>query len=150
MDAMQLAALGLGTAGVYGVNAIVDENERPDRTAVNTAGNIIGGIGSQYIANSIPGGNNPYARAAITAAGILGGGYISDRIADLVDPTQGKISPTVLLNAHLEDNPMGQEAMYLEKIRQARLMKREMEKQQMLEYRKQMEQQMEQQQMEQQ
>lgn len=135
-DLPQLAALGLTTAGAYGANALASGgDERWDRTAVNTAGNLVGGAAAyRTFGGGIPG----FLAGTI---GALGGGYISDRVADMVDPTQGRISPTELLNTHLENDPIAQQAMYQEKIRQARLMEKEMQRQRMLQYQAQMAQQ---------
>ena len=109
------------------------------RKAINIAGNTVGGISGRYLANLA--GGNPYLKGAATVAGMLGGGYISDRVADIFDSTGGRISPTELLNAHLENDPIAQQAMYQEKIRQARLMEKEMQRQRMLQYQAQMAQQ---------
>lgn len=135
-DLPQLAALGLASAGAYGANALASGgDERWDRTAVNTAGNL----GGAYAGYKLAGGGIPGVLAG--TIGALGGGYISDRVADMVDPTQGRISPTELLNVHLENDPIAQQAMYQEKIRQARLMEKEMQRQRMLQYQAQMAQQ---------
>lgn len=132
----ELAALGLTAAGTYGANALTSgEDERWDRTAINTAGNLGGAYGGYKIA----GGGIPGIIGG--AIGALGGGYISDRVADIFDSTGGRISPTELLNAHLENDPIAQQAMYQEKIRQARLMEKEMQRQRMLQYQAQMAQQ---------
>ena len=141
MDALRYGTYAAVPAVAYGANALASGgDERWDRTAVNTVGNLGGGAAGYALGNM---GNNPnpYVRAAATVAGALGGGYISDRVADMVDPTQGRISPTELLNAHLENDPIAQQAMYQEKIRQARLMQREQQRQQMLNYQAQMAQQ---------
>lgn len=146
----ELAALGLTAAGLYGANALVGGegerfDEKPERTALNTAGNLAGlapGATAGFI-----GGHAINPKLAIPGAvvggaiGALGGGYISDRVADVFDSTGGRISPTELLNAHLENDPIAQQAMYQEKIRQARLMEKEMQRQRMLQYQAQMAQQ---------
>jgi hypothetical protein len=131
--AIELAAMGLIPAGVYGANALASNgDERWDRTAVNTVGNLAGGLsGYRAFGGGIPG-------ALAGTIGALGGGYISDRLADLIDPTNGKVSATALLNSHLENDPMAQEAMYQEKIRQVRLMQQEQERQKILNYKAQM------------
>jgi len=131
--AIELAAMGLIPAGVYGANALAsDGDERWDRTAVNTVGNLAGGLsGYRAFGGGIPG-------VLAGTIGALGGGYISDRLADLIDPTNGKVSATALLNSHLENDPMAQEAMYQEKIRQVRLMQQEQERQKILNYKAQM------------
>ena len=135
-----------------------NDQDTISRKAVNIAGNAAGGIGGRYLANLA--GGNPYLKGAATVAGMLGGGYISDRVGDMFDPAQGltpdaylnklrdgtdfshsRISPTELLNTHLENDPIAQQAMYQEKIRQARLMQREQQRQQMLNYQAQMAQQ---------
>ena len=132
----ELAALGLTTAGLYGANALAGgEGERLDRTLVNTAGNL----GGAYAGYKLAGGGIPGIIGG--AIGTLGGGYISDRVADIFDSTGGRVSPTELLNAHLENDPIAQQAMYQEKIRQARLMEKEMQRQRMLQYQAQMAQQ---------
>jgi hypothetical protein len=140
------AALGLGTAGIYGANALVSGGgERRDRTLANTAGNLTGlapGAAAGLIGGAAINPALAIPGAVIgSVAGALGGGYISDRVADMVDPSQGRISPTELLNTHLENDPIAQQAMYQEKIRQARLMQREQQRQQMLNYQAQMAQQ---------
>jgi uncharacterized protein YcfJ len=131
--AIELAAMGLIPAGVYGANALASNgDERWDRTAVNTVGNLAGGLsGYRAFGGGIPG-------VLAGTIGALGGGYISDRLADLIDPTNGKVSATALLNSHLENDPMAQEAMYQEKIRQVRLMQQEQERQKILNYKAQM------------
>lgn len=164
----ELAALGLTTAGLYGANALVGgEGERFDekweRTALNTAGNLTGlapGAAAGFI-----GGASINPKLAIPGAviggvaGALGGGWASDRIGNMLDVDMGltqegyrqrvlngevpmnRVSPTELLNAHLENDPIAQQAMYQEKIRQARLMEKEMQRQRMLQYQAQMAQQ---------
>lgn len=112
-------------------------DDRIDRKLVNIAGNSIGGrIG--YALGGMSG--NPYIRAAATAAGALGGGFLSDRIANLVDASGGKVEAIDLLNASLvpnstaEPNPLAMQAVYKERIRQARMQQKEMERQKMLQY----------------
>lgn len=133
----ELAALGLGTAGVYGINsALADgDNERWDRTAINTVGNLAGAHTLGRMSS------NPYVRTGATVLGALGGGYASDRLADMVDPTQGTVAPEELIEVHLQQDPIGQQAYYQEQIRQARLMQKEIERQKMLQYQAQMAQQ---------
>lgn len=136
MDALRYGTYAAVPAAVYGANALASGgDERWDRTAVNTAGNL----GGAYAGYKLAGGGIPGIIAG--TIGALGGGYISDRVADMVDPTQGRISPTELLNTHLENDPIAQQAMYQEKIRQARLMQREQQRQQMLNYQAQLAQQ---------
>lgn len=141
--AVELAALGLMGAGTAGLTYLANDvtagdGEGQGRTLANTAGNLGGGYAG-YALGRMSG--NPYVQAASTVAGALGGGYISDRVADIFDSTGGRISPTELLNAHLENDPIAQQAMYQEKIRQARLMEKEMQRQRMLQYQAQMAQQ---------
>ena len=132
---------GVPLAAVAGATMMENAgDDRLDRQLVRAGGNLAGGAAG-YMLGSMGNNPNPYVRAAATAVGALGGGYISDRVADMVDPTQGRISPTELLNAHLENDPIAQQAMYQEKIRQARLMQREQQRQQMLQYQAQMAQQ---------
>ena len=143
--ASELAALGLmgtGTAGLtYLANDVTaGDGEGQGRTLANTAGNLGGGYAG-YALGGMSG--NPYVQAASTVAGALGGGYISDRLVDTFAPREQlrRISPTELLNVHLENDPIAQQAMYQEKIRQARLMEKEMLRQRMLQYQAQMAQQ---------
>ena len=140
LTANELAELGLGGAGIAGLTYLVNDvtagdGEGQGRTLANTAGNLVGG-GIGYAL----GGGDPFVRAATTALGALGGGYISDRLVDTFAPREQlvKMSPTELLNAHLENDPIAQQAMYQEKIRQARLMEKEMQRQRMLQYQAQM------------
>ena len=162
------AALGLGTAGLYGANALVGGegkrfDEKWERTLANTAGNLTGlapGAAAGFIGGAAinPGLAIPGAVVG-GVAGALGGGWASDRLGNMIDVDMGliqegyrqrvlngevpmkRISPTELLNAHLENDPIAQQAMYQEKIRQARLMEKEMQRQRMLQYQAQMAQQ---------
>lgn len=147
MDALRYGTYAAVPAAVYGANALASGgDERWDRTAANTVGNLAGGYTGMAlggIAGARLGGVRGINPGAVvgTIGGALGGGYISDRVADMVDPSQGRISATELLNAHLENDPIAQQAMYQEKIRQARLMQREMDRQKSLQYQAQMAQQ---------
>lgn len=136
-DLPQLALdYGVPLAAVAGATLMENAgDDRFDRQLVRLGGNLAGGA-TGYALGAMSG--SPYVRAAATTIGALGGGYISDRVADMVDPTQGRISATELLNAHLENDPIAQQAMYQEKIRQARLMEKEMQRQRMLQYQAQM------------
>lgn len=141
VDPRAAAFTALGTAGVYGANALLGgEDERWDRTAINTAGNIGGALSGALIGSvaGLPG----------MAAGAIGGGLVggwgSDRIANMVDPTQGQvpleqqISPQELIAYHLQSDPIAQQAYYQEQLRQARMQKKEMDRQRALQYRAQM------------
>lgn len=99
-----IGAAGLAaTAGLYAANTVGNPNERWDRTAINTAGNL-GGIAAASIIPSvgIPG-------MAIKAGGALLGGYLSDRAADMFDPTGGQMlqaeAANTLLNQYLQITP---------------------------------------------
>ena len=147
--AIELAAMGLIPAGVYGANALIGGegdrfDEKWERTAANTAGNLAGGLaGYRTFGGGIPG-------VLAGTIGALGGGWLSDRVSNVFDADMGltqegyrqrvlngevpmnRISPTELLNAHLEKDPIAQQAMYQEKIRQIRLMQQEEQRQQRL------------------
>jgi uncharacterized protein YcfJ len=153
--AVELAAMGLIPAGVYGANALIGGegdrfDEKWERTAANTAGNLAGGLaGYRAFGGGIPG-------VVAGTVGALGGGWLSDRVSNVFDADMGlrygqrvlngevpagTITARELLNAHLQTDPIAQQAMYQEKIRQARLMEKEMQRQRMLQYQAQMAQQ---------
>ena len=102
--------IGLGAsvaAGLYGANALVSGgNERMDRTAINTLGNVAGAaplVAAGLVYAGLPG-------AVVGGlAGAAMGGYASDRVADIFDPTQGQITQeeaaNALLNQHLQVTP---------------------------------------------
>lgn len=142
IDPRAAAFAALGTAGVYGANALLGgEDERWDRTAINTAGNIIG-AGSGALLGSVAG--FPGVVAGAVGGGLLGG-YGSDRIANMVDESMGltpegqaTVSPEELIAYHLQSDPIAQQAYYQEQLRQARMQKKEMDRQRALQYQAQM------------
>lgn len=79
----------------YGANALSSGgDERWDRTAENTVGNLAGAAGGAALGNRVFG-----LPGAIVGglAGTLGGGYVSDRIADIFDPTMGINNETLAM-----------------------------------------------------
>jgi hypothetical protein len=109
--------LNVGTPVGLVIDAFNDE-DRLDRKVGNIIGNVIGGVISSKSGNS--------------GAGALAGGWVSDRILDVFDNTDGKnAKPTALLNQHLSKDPIMQIAIYEEQLRQARLQQKEMERQKM-------------------
>lgn len=164
IDPRAAAFAALGTAGVYGANALLGgEDERWDRTAINTAGNIIG-AGSGALLGRAAG--FPGMVAGAVGGGLLGG-YASDRIANMVDGSMGltpegyenkllamenavdrrleridegqaTVSPEELIAYHLQSDPIAQQAYYQEQLRQARMQKKEMDRQRALQYQAQM------------
>lgn len=117
--------LNVGTPVGLVIDAFNDE-DRLDRKVGNIIGNVIGGVISSKSGNS--------------GAGALAGGWVSDRILDVFDNTDGKNAKpttlpttlsTALLNQHLSKDPIMQIAIYEEQLRQARLQQKEMERQMM-------------------
>lgn len=144
--AIELAAMGLIPAATYGANALIGGegdrfDEKWERTAANTAGNLAGGLaGYRAFGGGIPG-------VVAGTVGALGGGWLSDRVSNVFDEDMGlrygqrvlngelpagTITARELLNAHLQTDPIAQEAFYQEKIRQIRLMQQEEQRQQKL------------------
>ena len=142
IDPRAAALAALGTAGAYGANALLGgEDERWDRTAINTAGNIVG-AGPGALLGSVAG--FPGVVAGAVGGGLLGG-YASDRIANMVDGSMGltpegqeAVSPEELIAYHLQSDPIAQQAYYQEQLRQARMQKKEMDRQRALQYQAQM------------
>lgn len=164
IDPRAAAFAALGTAGVYGANALLGgEDERWDRTAINTAGNIVG-AGSGAMLGSVAG--LPGMVAGAIGGGLLGG-WGSDRVANMVDRSMGltpegyenkllamedaidrrlervnggqaTVSPQELIAYHLQSDPIAQQAYYQEQLRQARMQKKEMDRQRALQYQAQM------------
>lgn len=92
------AGIGLAsTAALYGGNALLSGgDERWDRTAENTAGNIGGGLAGAVA------GQRVFGLPGAIAGGLIGaaaGGFLSDRTADLFDPTMGMNNEAIAMQA---------------------------------------------------
>lgn len=121
---LPVAATAAAIPAFYAMNRVGNDDERWDRTAENTVGNLAGAIAGAQL-----GKVNPLLAIPGAIAGAIGGGYLSDRIADQFDDTDGKAM--ALLDAHLgTTDPYQQEAQLRAQLQQAQMMQREQQKMQ--------------------